>query len=193
MAAETARALQPSLVVLEDCDLVAEDRDFGDAGRPLLFDTLDGLSEDADVAFVLTTNRADVLEPALAQRPGRVDLAIEIPLPDREGRLKLFTLYSEKLEFSLECLEDAADATEGITASFAKEAIRRAVVNAAAEGRTALDADLVTAVAELMSDQDQLTAKLLASATEWPQEDLDADPEGLDEGLEPNADEHPLR
>lgn len=187
MAAETARALQPSLVVLEDCDLVAEDRDFGDAGRPLLFeilDTLDGLSEDADVAFVLTTNRADVLEPALAQRPGRIDLAVEIPLPDHNGRLKLFTLYSEALAFSSQGLRDAADRTEGITASFAKEAIRRAVVNAAAEGRQVGDADLLAAVTELMSDQDLLTAKFLASAPDWPAEDT----EEIDSGCESEPD-----
>lgn len=188
MAAETARALQPALVVLEDCDLVAEDRDFGEGGRPLLFeilDTLDGLSEDADVAFVLTTNRAEVLEPALAQRPGRVDLAVEIPLPDHEGRLKLFTLYSQELSFSPQGLRDAADSTEGITASFAKEAIRRAVVNAAAEQRSAGDEDLRGAVAELLSDQDLLTTKLLASAQDWDtdgSEDFDEDLHGgLDE------------
>jgi len=32
--------------------------------------------------FVLTTHRADIWENALATRPGRVDLAIEIPRPD---------------------------------------------------------------------------------------------------------------
>ncbi len=49
--------------------------------HPLLFQLLnemDGLAEDADVVFVLTTNRADLLEPALAARPGRVDQAIEL-------------------------------------------------------------------------------------------------------------------
>ena len=77
-----ARALQPSIVVLEDCDLIAEDRSFGHGPQPLLFevlDAMDGLASDADVAFVLTTNRVDMLERALAQRPGRVDLAVEIP------------------------------------------------------------------------------------------------------------------
>lgn len=77
-AAAMARALQPSIVVLEDCDLIAEDRSFGHGPQPLLFevlDAMDGLDNDADVAFVLTTNRVDMLERALAQRPGRVDLA----------------------------------------------------------------------------------------------------------------------
>ena len=71
-AAKVARAHQPAIVVLEDCDLVAEDRSFGMGASPLLFevlDALDGLDSDADVAFVLTTNRVADLEVALAQRP----------------------------------------------------------------------------------------------------------------------------
>ena len=31
---------------------------------------MDGIAEDADVLFVLTTNRPDLLEPALASRTG---------------------------------------------------------------------------------------------------------------------------
>ena len=83
---------QPALVVLEDVDLVAEPRDC-EATNAALFQTLeamDGLAADADVAFLLTTNRADLLEPALVQRPGRVDLAVEIAKPDQEGRERLF-------------------------------------------------------------------------------------------------------
>ena len=85
-AAALARRLQPSMVVLEDVDLVATDRDYTPDGNPLLFsllDAMDGIGADADVTFVLTTNRADILETALADRPGRVDLAIEIPGPTR--------------------------------------------------------------------------------------------------------------
>ena len=57
-----------------------------------MLDALHGLDGDADVAFVLTTNRVDVLEQALADRPGRIDLAVEIPLPDAAARHRLFTL-----------------------------------------------------------------------------------------------------
>jgi len=92
-----ARRLQPAVVVIEDVDLVAEDRSFSDAS-PLLFallDAMDGLAPDADVSFVLTTNRAEVLEQALAARPGRVDLAVEIPLPDATGRERLLRLCAE--------------------------------------------------------------------------------------------------
>ena len=48
-----------------------------------LLNQMEGLAEDEDLLFVLTTNRPDLIEPALAARPGRVDLALEIPLPGR--------------------------------------------------------------------------------------------------------------
>ena len=56
---------------------------------------MDGLREDADVIFILTINRPDHLERALASRPGRIDQAIEFLLPDEEGRRKLIRLYSK--------------------------------------------------------------------------------------------------
>lgn len=119
-AARMARALQPSIVVLEDCDLIAEDRSFGHGPQPLLFevlDAMDGLDNDADVAFILTTNRPDMLERALAQRPGRVDLAVEIPLPAYAERVRLLELYGRLVAFSPAALDAAADRTEGTTAS----------------------------------------------------------------------------
>lgn len=152
-AARLARALAPSIVVLEDVDLVAAQRGmFGI--QPLLFevlDALDGLSGDADVAFVLTTNRADILEPALAARPGRIDLALEVPLPDAQARRSLFRLYAAELPLSGEALDAAADAADGVTASFAKELIRRAVLTATLAGREVTDADLAAALEDLQS------------------------------------------
>ena len=100
-AAALARRLQPSMVVLEDVDLVATDRDYDTpGGNPLLFsllDAMDGIGADADVTFVLTTNRADILETALADRPGRVDLAVEIPRPDARCRERLLHVYARGL------------------------------------------------------------------------------------------------
>jgi len=162
-AAKIARAHQPSIVVLEDCDLVAEDRSFTVGATPLLFevlDALDGLDADADVAFLLTTNRVEDLEVALAQRPGRVDLAAEIPLPDTEGRLSLLRLYGGHL-FGPEALSAAAARTEGTTASFAKELVRRAVLAAAVVDEPPADDHLGTALDELLSDSERLTRSLL--------------------------------
>jgi hypothetical protein len=134
-ATAIARSLQPAMVVLEDVDLVAAERTMPGIGtNPLLFQLLnemDGLAEDADVVFVLTTNRVDLLEPALAARPGRIDQAVEISLPDAECRRRLLGLYLRGLEHDSGGLDDLVDRTDGVTASFIKEMVRRAVLRAA--------------------------------------------------------------
>jgi hypothetical protein len=167
-AAQIARAHQPAIVVLEDCDLIAEDRDqhFGGGPSPLLFtllDAMDGLDADADVVFLLTTNRAEALERALSQRPGRVDLAVEIPLPDEGARHQLIALYASEVDFSEAAIAAAATASAGTTASYAKELVRRAVLVAAMAGREPGDADLATATEQLQADGAALTRALLGS------------------------------
>jgi hypothetical protein len=132
-AAELARELQPAVLVLEDVDLVAEDRSFGPGSSPVLFDLLDamdGAAADADLLFVLTTNRADLLEPALAARPGRVDVAIEIDLPDPDARKRLLALYGRSIPLQLSDADtrEIVERTDGVTASFIKELLRRSML-----------------------------------------------------------------
>jgi ATPase family associated with various cellular activities (AAA) len=132
---DLARALLPAVVVLEDVDLVAEERSHGPASSPVLFDLLDamdGAAPDADLLFLLTTNRADLLEPALATRPGRVDVAVEIALPDAAARERLLTLYGQNVPLALtqEDVNLTVERTEETTASFIKELIRRSVLEA---------------------------------------------------------------
>jgi ATP-dependent 26S proteasome regulatory subunit len=168
LATEIAVGLQPALIVLEDVDLIAEHRDRSPFAQPLLFSVLeamDGLAGDADVAFLLTTNRADLLEPALAQRPGRVDLAVEIPLPDQPAREALMRLYARALPLSDAVLTDAATRTEGITASFAKELMRRTTLLAAEQDRDVSDDDVRAVLHELLADRESLTRALLGSQT----------------------------
>src|SRR5207253_10292159 len=108
------------------------DRDFSEGPNPLLFtllDAMDVVGADADVTFVLTTNRADILEHALADRPGRVDLAIEIPRPDAICREQLLRLYTRDVALDGGTSAVVA-ATEGVTASYIKEIVRRAILAA---------------------------------------------------------------
>ena len=172
-ACSVARTLQPSLIVVEDVDLIAEDRAARMGVQPLLFQLLnemDGLGADLDVTFVLTTNRADLLEPALAQRPGRVDHAALLPLPDAEARRRLLRLYQGNLDLDLAEPDAAITRTEGVTASFLKELLRRAALNAAdgAGDTTAplrvTDAHLGAALDELLDVRNQLTRVLLGAS-----------------------------
>ena len=68
--------------------------------------------------------------PALAARPGRVDVAVEIALPDAPARKRLLTLYGRSVPLALTGgdVDLAVDRTEGTTASFLKELIRRSVL-----------------------------------------------------------------
>lgn len=187
MAAKLARALSPAIVVLEDCDLVAEDRGMSPTGRPLLFevlDAMDGLDADADVTFLLTTNRVRTLERALVQRPGRVDLAVEVPLPDLEGRRRLLELYRANVEYSPAALEDAAVRTEGMTASFTKELMRRAALAAALDGVEPDDKHLRIALDALLSHAEALTRALLGEGRDGSE---DGDPWGGDDPDDPTG------
>jgi DNA polymerase III delta prime subunit len=167
-AAALARQLQPSMIVLEDVDLVGMDRDFSEDSNPLLFsllEAMDGVGADADVTFVLTTNRADILEIALADRPGRVDLAVEIPRPDAACRERLLRLYARDLALEADAGQVAA-ATDGITASFIKELIRRTVLVSlrAGERPPVLRGEYFTTVlGEMNSEHHALTRSLLGS------------------------------
>ncbi len=127
-----ARLLQPSIVVLEDVDLIARDRaKMHSACDEVLLNKLlnemDGLKQEADILFILTTNRPESLEAALASRPGRVDQAIEFPLPDDSGRGKLIQLYSQGVALTDEVVVDVVRRTEGVSPAFIKELMRRSV------------------------------------------------------------------
>ena len=111
-----ARLLQPSIVVLEDVDLIARQR--SDMDSPCqesllnkLLNEMDGLKEEANILFVRTTNRPEALEAALSSRPGRVDQAIEFPLPDEDGREKLVRLCAGGVELDEEVVRRVVDRT----------------------------------------------------------------------------------
>ncbi len=148
---------------------MAEERSFRPGATPVLFellDAMDGAAGDADVLFLLTTNRADLLEPALAARPGRVDVAIEIDLPDAEGRARLLDLYGKAIPMRLSETDrrDVVDRTDGVTASFLKELLRRAMLEALhdqASEPTVTATHLTRALDDLLDSGQQLTRSLL--------------------------------
>ena len=167
-----ARLLQPATVILEDVDLVAEERTRQSTGtNAVLFELLnqmDGLADDADVLFVLTTNRPELLEPALASRPGRVDEAIEVPLPDAACRDRLLQLYGRGLDLQLDDRAGFVERTEGVSAAFIKELLRKAALFAAdtsPEDRLVVTGQhLDQALFDLVTEGGELTRALLGVA-----------------------------
>jgi ATP-dependent 26S proteasome regulatory subunit len=160
------------MIVIEDVDLIARERGhIQHPGQESLLNTLlnemDGLREDADVLFILTTNRPDQLEPALASRPGRIDQAIEFPLPDADGRAKLVTLYSRGLDVSPAIMDLVVRRTEGASPAFIKEMMRRsAQFQIERDGGTTLEqASLDSAIEEMVFAGGALNLKLLGGSS----------------------------
>ena len=166
---DLATAWQPAMVVLEDVDLVAMDRSHVPTNAVLfeLLNAMDGLDEDHDLLFVLTTNRPDLLEPALAARPGRIDQAVHLPLPDAAGRERLLELYGEGLELRLEQPQELVAELQGTSPAFIRELLRRAALAAAEQSDDAplhvTDERLRTALAELRTAGGELTQTLLGA------------------------------
>jgi ATP-dependent 26S proteasome regulatory subunit len=166
-----ARLLQPSIVVLEDVDLIARDR--SNMNSPCeevllnkLLNEMDGLKEEADILFILTTNRPESLEAALASRPGRVDQAIEFPLPDEDGRAKLVHLYAKGVALSDVAVAEIVRRTDGVSAAFIKELMRRTVqfhIERCGTGQLEHE-DIDSALDEMLFRGGSLNLKLLGAS-----------------------------
>jgi cell division protease FtsH len=167
-----ARLLQPSMVLIEDADLIARERTTmqsvcEEVLLNKLLNEMDGLKADADVLFILTTNRPEALEAALAARPGRVDQAIEFPLPDAEGRAKLVRLYSCGLVVPDIVIEETVKKTENVSGAFIKELMRRSaqfLIERGGSDEISLD-NVNQALEELLFSGGSLNRKLLGGST----------------------------
>jgi transitional endoplasmic reticulum ATPase len=95
-----ARENAPTVVFFDEIDSIAVERgtNTGDSGVgervvSQLLTELDGLEELEDVVVVATTNRPDLIDSALL-RPGRLDRQIHVPVPEEEGRQKIFEVHT---------------------------------------------------------------------------------------------------
>ena len=72
---------------------------------------LDGVHSLPNVLMIGMTNRRELLDPALL-RPGRLEVQIEIPLPDREARREILQIHfgalrrRNRLSYLLRCAID---------------------------------------------------------------------------------------
>ena len=128
-----------------------------------LLNEMDGLRPDTDVFFILTTDRPQTLEAALSSRPGRIDQAIEFPLPDEEGRAKLVRLYSRGMDVPDDVVGATVKRTERVSAAFIKELMRRAAqFQLERNGSQSLnEADVDAALHELLFAGGSLNCSLL--------------------------------
>ncbi len=124
-----ARFLQPTLVVMEDVDLVFSSREANLASAPLgdLMDELDGFGGDDEIIYILTTNAIERVEVAIKDRPGRISQCVYFGAPTAALRQR----YLERLlhPYATRDVDSRKLATQndGCTQAFLKELVFRAV------------------------------------------------------------------
>jgi hypothetical protein len=124
-----ARMLQPSLIVLEDVDLVFTDRNITPFSTVLgeLMDQLDGFERGDELLFVLTTNSIERIESAIKDRPGRVSQCIFIAPPPPKLRKRYLQSLLQPFDCDKLDFDRLVNKTEGATQAFIQELVRRAV------------------------------------------------------------------
>ncbi|WP_139064036.1 ATP-binding protein [Thiorhodospira sibirica] len=110
----------PSILFFDEIDAFAFDRGRSSSSFEAtlvaqFLALLDGFDRREQICVIATTNRLDVLDPALL-RPGRFDHRIHIGLPERDDRLHILGLHTAKLPlYNDVALEWLADHTQGYT------------------------------------------------------------------------------
>ncbi len=124
-----ARLYQPSLVLLEDVDLVFASRDINLYSSVLgeLLDQMDGLRPYEDIGFLLTTNSIERMEAAIKDRPGRVGQCIHFGPPKAELRRRYLAHYLRDYAQNDVDFEALVTMSEDATQAFLKEWVHRAV------------------------------------------------------------------
>ena len=121
-------------------------------------------------ARLSSESRPEQIEPALASWPGRIDQAIEFPLPDEEGRTKLTKIYARGLEISDGVLETVVSRTKGVSAAFIKELMRRCAQFQIESSRDSVltQAAVDAAIEEMLFTGGALNRRLLGGAGAKP-------------------------
>ena len=124
-----ARKISPCLVIVEDIDTLGGlDRTVRGGEHPLLGEFLNclaGMGENDGVITIATTNFAEHLDSALADRPGRFDVRLNFGLPNAELRKHILEKYLSDLDVKIK-LNGVVERTEGLSGAYLKEIVMTA-------------------------------------------------------------------
>jgi len=127
-----AHDLSPSIVFIEDIDLIGQNRtEFGYHRGPALLSLLsvmDGVEEQQEIVTVATTNCLETLDKALSQRPSRFDRVIKLTRPSVEQRRELVRRLSQKVPLDADTQEYIACRTEDCTPAQLQEIVYSLVI-----------------------------------------------------------------
>ncbi len=119
-----AKMAAPAIVFFDEIDALVPRRGsgMGDSGvteRVIsqLLTELDGLEKLENIVVIGSTNRPDLVDPALI-RPGRFDRLVLISAPDKKSRLEILKIHTQKMSLAKDVdLEEIAKETESYSGS----------------------------------------------------------------------------
>jgi cell division protease FtsH len=159
---KTAKEAAPAIIFVDEIDAVGRQRGAGLGGGHdereqtlnQILSEMDGFTQNDSVIVLASTNRPDVLDPALL-RPGRFDRHVTVDRPTLKGRVEIFKVHVRDVPLDDDVdLERLAAATVGLTG-----ADIRNIVNEAALWAARQDQSKVT-----MADFDYARDKVLMGA-----------------------------
>ncbi|XP_076898361.1 putative inactive ATP-dependent zinc metalloprotease FTSHI 2, chloroplastic [Bidens hawaiensis] len=154
---QEARENAPSVVFIDELDAVGRERGLikgsggqeRDATLNQLLVCLDGFEGRGNVITIASTNRPDILDPALV-RPGRFDRKIFIPKPGFIGRIEILKVHARKKPMAEDVDYSAVAAmTDGMVGAELANIIEVAAINMMRDGRTEITTDDLLQAAQI--------------------------------------------
>ena len=133
---QQAKAAAPAIIFVDELDAVGRHRGAGVGGghdereqtlNQLLVE-MDGFDATSGVIVLASTNRPDILDPALL-RPGRFDRQIVVDRPDLDGRVDILGVHTRKVTLAPEVdLGVLARRTSGFTGADLENLVNEAAL-----------------------------------------------------------------
>jgi len=140
---EQAKKNAPCIIFIDEIDAVGRHRGAGLGGgndereqtlNQLLVE-MDGFDPNESIIVIASTNRPDVLDPALL-RPGRFDRQVVVPNPDVTGREKILRVHMRNVPLSADVdVRVIARGTPGFSGADLSNLVNEAALMAARKNR----------------------------------------------------------
>ncbi len=157
---DQAKKNSPAIIFIDELDAVGRRRFAGIGGghdereqtlNQLLIE-LDGFESKQGIILMASTNRPDVLDPALI-RPGRFDRHVSVPAPDLKGREEILKVHAKKVKLGEDVdLKTVAKGTPGFVGADLANVVNEAAILAARADKEAVES----------SDMDEAIERVIA-------------------------------
>ena len=153
-----ARENTPAIIFIDEIDSIGKQRgssliqgnDEREQTLNQILAEMDGFEPNEDILIIAATNRKDILDAALL-RPGRFDRIIYVPLPDRDSRKAILSIYLQKKQTDAIELDLIVEMTQGFSGAQIKNLVNEAAIYTARQCRTIItQKDIEDAVEKLV-------------------------------------------